>query len=498
MTEKQRLAAIEKERKAKVAEYKKAIDNMEEDDKLFYENQLKRQKISNEQYAESLKAKSERYAQYSKDVLNVSYMTEQERYDLSREYMQKSEKALTEHMQRMNEIARTNLNSKMENSMEYISDRDYYSNWQDFDDDPVSAFKRVDKNLSEKVFSGDISLDEYRARLEGFGSFMYKDRVENSNRWLAHESEMNRLSAEDYIAGLERMKAYTQEYYSSGMISHREYIDGMQSLEERIFEKKKEQHQQILQQAEEEKRAVEEAAKAKIASLEEEYNAKIAAMDKDKRGEELSELKALERVYSNAQTKEGKERLGEIRERIDDINDANRRAALKEDLQESKKAVYESSQRKKDAIDRSASRQALGLGLYYDESSGYKMLSDVKGTLSSVLSEQESFSSKSFEEMTLYSTELSRLMSESTQNLAGNILTSFSAFASGVEAIKNQIFADVEAVNSLDFSRFGTSGKAIKTSVTYNDYGDKNISGVSGASDYFSHIGNLIAKGGRL
>ena len=86
----------------------------------------------------------------------------------------------------------------------------------------------------------------------------------------------------------------------------------------------------------------------------------------------------------------------------------------------------------------------------------------------------------------------------STATLAEGILNSFTAFAMGVEAIKNRIFSDVEAVNSLDFSRFGVSSSPIKGNITYNDYGDKNITGVSGVNDYFSGVGNLMARGGRI
>jgi len=140
----------------------------------------------------------------------------------------------------------------------------------------------------------------------------------------------------------------------------------------------------------------------------------------------------------------------------------------------------------------------MEIGLYYDSQEGYKMLSSARNTFDSVLTEQTNFSVKSKNEIKAYNTDINQLMTESTQVLADNILTSFAAFASGVRAMKNQIFSDVDAVNSLDFSRFGSSSSPIRTSVTYNDYGDKNISGIQEATDYFSNLGNLLAKGGKL
>lgn len=497
-TENKLAQAAERARKEKVDAYKKAIDTMEEDQRLFYENSLKREQISQAEFADSLKKRSERYSDYANQVLQVTYMTEQEKSDISREYLIQSEKALTQYYELSKKLRREDAEDALKNSGAYVSDRNYYDNWQDFGDDPTSAFKRVDANLSKEVSEGTLSYDEYYKKLSQFGSQMYQDRIDNSNRWLSHESEMNRLTTEEYIAGLERMKAYTQSYYSSGIISHREYTDSMQSLEERIFEKKKQQHKEILKQAEEEKAAIDSAAQAKIDALEKQYNATIADMDEEDRAEELSNLKAQERIYKNAQTKEGKQTLTSIRERINEINDEERRAELKEDLARSKESILRKAERQKRSVDKTAASKALDFGLYYDEEGNYKMLSDVKTTFNSVLAEQSEFSIKSKNEIALYNTEVNTLMTQATQTLANNILTSFSAFAAGVSAIKKQIFSDVAAVNSLDFSRFGTSKSPIKTSITYNDYGDKNISSINQASDYFSSIGNLIAKGGRV
>lgn len=510
MTPLQMARATEKARKQKVDSYKKAIDEMEEDSALFYKNQLKRDQLSSAEFAQSLKEQSQRYAKYSQDVLSVSYMTEEEKHDISREYLIKSEKALTEHYEWVKKAEKeltafqeeqkkerlATLDNSMELSEKYLSDRNYYSDWKN--DDPISAFGRVDTRLSQSVYNGDISHEEYYERLKNFGSQMYNDRIANSNRWLAHQREIDNISAEEYIAGLERMQNYTSEYFSSGIISHREYIDNMQSLEERIFQEKKAMHKEILSQAEEEKAAADKTAKAKIQLLRDEYNAQIAAIDKAQQAEELSRLKGQERIYANAQTKEGKERLSSIREQIESIELSQRKAALKANLEEETENILALTERKKNRIDERAYSAALDLGLYYDEESGYEMVSGIKGVFSSVLAEQSGFSKQSVTEIEQYNAELNKKMTDSTQTLANGILTGFSAFAAGVNAIKNQIFSDVEAVNSLDFSRFGASGKAVKTKIVYNDYGDKNISGSASSENLFKTLGSLIAKGGKL
>lgn len=508
MTPLQAERAAEKARKEKVNGYKKAIDEMEEESSLFYENRLRREEISAADYAAALKEKSRRYAEYSSDVLNVTYMTEAEKHDISREYILKSEKALTEHYEWIkkaekeladcqNEQKRerlASLDSSMKISEKYLSDKNHFSDWED--DDPVSAFGRVDARLSQSVYSGDITREEYYDRLTAFGSQMYNDRIENSDRWLERQRELNAISAEEYLAGLERMQKYTEEYFSSGIISYREYIDGMQALEVRIFNEKTKMHKEILAQAEEEKAAADEAANAKIQLLKDEYNAKISSLEKSERAEELSYLKGQERIYENAQTKAGKSKLSSIREQIESIETAQRKIELKEQLDAETEHILELNVQKKNHIDRSAAEKALDLGLYYDEKSGYRLLSDIKGTFGSVLSEQESFTQKSATEMEQFSSSLNEQMVGSTQALSKNLLTSFSAFAEGINAIKNQIFSDVNAVNSLDFSRFGVSRGTGKTKIVYNDYGDKNISGSASYDGFFKTLGGLIAKGG--
>ena len=484
---------LEQARKKRVDAYKKSIKNMEEDSKLFYENELKRAKISSEDYAAVLKERSERYAKHSQDVLKVSYMTEQERYDLSREYMQKSEEALTEHLQRVKNLEREKLNDAMENSVNYVSDRNYYSDWDKFDDDSVSAFRRVDKRLSEAVLSGNISYEEYHDRLAGFGSSMYEDRIANSNRWLKHEREMNRLSAEDYIAGLYRMRTYTEEFYSAGIISHREYTDGLQSLDERIFEERKNQHKEILRQAEEEKRAIDETANARIDALKMQYDAAISDMDEDNLNDELAYLTAQERIYSNSQTREGKEKLSKIREDIESIKEKKQRLALKEDLEQKTQNILNSAEYQKRMIDNKAERSSIDLGLYYDKNTGYTMVRHVTSTLDNVLGEQQSFSQKSYTEMNQFNADLTNSMSAVYESFSNSILTNFQSFADGVAAVKEKIFADVASVNSLNFSRFGSSGS--KTTITYNDYGDKNISSSGSGTKVLDTLKNLIAKG---
>ena len=124
------------------------------------------------------------------------------------------------------------------------------------------------------------------------------------------------------------------------------------------------------------------------------------------------------------------------------------------------------------------------------------MIRHVTSALSDVLTEQKSFSQKSYAEIGTFNTGITNLMSDTFGVFSNGILANFQSFADGVAAVKEQIFADVASVNSLNFSRFGSSGS--KTTITYNDYGDKNISSSKSGTKVLDTFKNLIAKGLKL
>lgn len=74
---------------------------------------------------------------------------------------------------------------------------------------------------------------------------LYSERVSESEKWLAHEEKYNGMGVDDYLAGIDRMKAYTEEYYAQGIISHKEYTDAMLDLDEKYIDKRKEQLEEL-------------------------------------------------------------------------------------------------------------------------------------------------------------------------------------------------------------------------------------------------------------
>lgn len=70
---------------------------------------------------------------------------------------------------------------------------------------------------------------------------LYSERVKESENWLTHEEKYNGMSVQDYIAGIDRMKAYTAEYYAEGLINYKEYTEALNDLDEKRLDKVKEQ-----------------------------------------------------------------------------------------------------------------------------------------------------------------------------------------------------------------------------------------------------------------
>lgn len=70
---------------------------------------------------------------------------------------------------------------------------------------------------------------------------LYSERVSESENWLKHEEKYNGMSVGDYLAGIDRMKAYTADYYAQGVINHKEYTEAIADLDEKYLDKRKEQ-----------------------------------------------------------------------------------------------------------------------------------------------------------------------------------------------------------------------------------------------------------------
>lgn len=117
-----------------------------------------------------------------------------------------------------------------EQSKNYILDRAELNDWESWGDTAVSAFDRVRERENKYVAEGKITAKEADKYLVDLGEDMYDARIANSKAWLEREEKYNNLAVEDYIAGLDRMAAYTDEYYAKGIITAKEHRISMQEI----------------------------------------------------------------------------------------------------------------------------------------------------------------------------------------------------------------------------------------------------------------------------
>ncbi len=117
-----------------------------------------------------------------------------------------------------------------EMSEEYINIRTLLNDWEAVGDDPISAYNRVkDRNLAS-LNAGQITESEYNKTMTDFADNMLEGRIDQSYDWLKREQKYNNMSYEEYIAGLDRMAAYTKESYAEMGVSEETYHKIMSEL----------------------------------------------------------------------------------------------------------------------------------------------------------------------------------------------------------------------------------------------------------------------------
>ena len=129
-------------------------------------------------------------------------------------------------------------------SKSYIEERAALNDWDDNGDNPVDAFARIrDRNMAE-VEAGRMTWEDYTTEMSSIGSTLYENMTEYSRDWLEHQEKYNGMSAADYIAGIGRIQTYTEQMYAQGIISHKEYVEAKNKLNEEYLDKRKEQIEQ--------------------------------------------------------------------------------------------------------------------------------------------------------------------------------------------------------------------------------------------------------------
>ena len=121
-------------------------------------------------------------------------------------------------------------------SEKWADKRIFNNDWEEYGDDIYSAYDRIKVRNMEMVSSGKMTWDDYAEYMESAGEKMYDSRRDQSEKWLEHEKKYNKLSEEDYGAGLQRMREYTLQMYEQGLIDKEKYRQADRELEEKYLD----------------------------------------------------------------------------------------------------------------------------------------------------------------------------------------------------------------------------------------------------------------------
>lgn len=336
--------------------------------------------------------------------------------------------------------------------MQYITETEYYkklailrdtyyksdsSEWQRY----TLEIKQYNDKLKENVLSAEK--DEYTARRQ------------NSDNWIERQKYYGKLSSDEEIAAYERVKAYTKDYYKQGVVDYSEYLKQTIELDKDIYATRKQTiENEISANVEAQKKilnarktAIEEEAEAdkkrfdaKKEAIEEEY-AQLDLKDaQNDRNEQLSELIKQESIFSNAVTKEGKDKLKDIQDQIKNLNE------------EAKKEERETNKKKELADLEEEQEQAEA---------------DRESRLKDINSEYETLDNKQ-------------------KTLLSNISEYATLSAGALETVTNKIKAMLDVVSgfsdSLSIQSATATGSSSTTSYTYNQTNNNNITDTTSAN----------------
>lgn len=201
------------------------------------------------------------------------------------------------------------LDAQMDASLAWIDDRTYFNNWQDYGDTPDAAYDRVKGRLDTALAEGKILWDDYNDYLSEAGSAFYQGRREHSESWLEEQKKYFGMSSDDYIAGLEREKAYTEEYYRKGRISAREYHEGMTDLNHQIWDEAASAYDDMLSKQSEYISDMRE----KFADEEQALRDSWDVADRD---EDMDDVRRQLEIYAGAVTDRGQQKYKDLQEQL--------------------------------------------------------------------------------------------------------------------------------------------------------------------------------------
>lgn len=358
---------------------------------------------------------------------------------------------------------------KFAKDMEYITEETYYKklaelrdkyyiDWSDEYRSITLEIKRYNDNLlKEQQDSAEKARKEaLQAQKDAF-----QERRKFSDEWIADQKFYNKLTVDEEIAAYERIRDYVKEYYKESIIDEKEYRNQIRNIDREIYAARKKaiedevrlnidarkkildaQKKAIQEEADAEKKLFDQRRKA----IEDYYDEIDRSARQAERSTKLSELYEMEKLYQNAVTVEGKDRLREIRDEIRRLN----QEAEKEQRDLEKNAKLEALEKEREIAEEKRKQRLEAISREYEN------------------------------------------LDSQQQALLENIANYAALTAGTLEQVTDKIKNMLDALNrySNSLSGFENTGSGVKSSTTYNLYqtNNNNITDAVSANIFGSYI----------
>lgn len=355
-----------------------------------------------------------------------------------------------------------------------------------------TADERMD--LEEKIYSlkkelREADLEATQKAIEDEAQKL-ADRTAFSERWINREKTLGNLTAQDEIDAYNRVIKYHKEYLAKVQADTKIAADEKRRIINEETQYIQDQQERIIQiQKATVEKAVNEYIKAKqkqydteedmendrlnakLKALNKEYSDKERALESANRTDDLQSLYEQERRYANAATKEGQDRLAEIRRQIADLKTEEAKESLEAEKEQRKAAIEQ------EILDNREKYRKLNEELDYEKNAMLASALDFAKKANDSLVEGQSAIANSL-------TNVMKNFDIQSTNLISNGLDKLKQLIEGYK----QIMDNISLVPNFQLAGAGganvnVSGKSGAT-VTINDYGDKILSGVDDIQDY--------------
>lgn len=182
----------EQQRQEQVKAYVEDNAERERIDKRTADRALNRELITEEQYLAIIADRANRYRGYAEEILELDYMTEEEKLKYHKEYIEKAEDADDEYLAYFKKINKEEYEEKKANSLEWIKQQEKERNY----DEAIAGYDRMKNTLREYYEAGVIGAKEYEKALKELNDQQLE--TQKSQYYWDSEDAKDYISRSDY------------------------------------------------------------------------------------------------------------------------------------------------------------------------------------------------------------------------------------------------------------------------------------------------------------